>query len=162
VVVSEEGNGPRPLAEGVEIREGRVDDVESLLPLMRGYCDFYEVSPSDAGLRELAETVIADPGEGSLFVADERGELIGFAVMGMKWASTRGSRAGHLEDLFVAPEARGKGVADAMIARCAERCRELGGTALGWITATDNHRAQQVYDRIGGQGSTWMEYELEL
>ncbi|MBM3666716.1 MAG: GNAT family N-acetyltransferase [Actinobacteria bacterium] len=152
----------KPLGEGIEIRDGREADVEALLPLLRGYCDFYEVSPPDSGLRELADTVIADPAEGSLFVAEEGGALIGFAVMGMKWVSTRGSRAGHLEDLFVSPDARGKGVADALIARCAERCRELGGTALGWITATDNHRAQQVYDRVGGMGSTWMEYELEL
>ncbi len=160
--MSADAEGAKPLAAGVEVRAGAPGDVEALLPLMRGYCDFYEVSPPDSGLRELARTVIADPGEGSLFVAEREGELIGFAVMGIKWASTRGARAGHLEDLFVAPEARGAGVAEALIERCAERCRELGAAALGWITATDNQRAQRVYDRVGGVGSTWMEYELEL
>ena len=45
--MADQENGPRPLAEGVEIREARVDDAEALLPLMRGYCDHYEVDPPD-------------------------------------------------------------------------------------------------------------------
>lgn len=153
---------PRPLADGVEIREARAEDAEALLPLMRGYCDFYEVVPPDSGLLELARTVPGDPAHGSLYVAEHDGALVGFAVMGWKWASTRGGRAGHLEDLFVAPEARGMGIADALIKRCAERCRELGIGALGWLTAPDNHRAQRVYDRSGATSSTWLEYDLEF
>ena len=82
--------------------------------------------------------------------------------MDWKWASTAGARVAHLEDLFVDPEARGKGVADALIARCADRCRELGISSLGWMTAPDNHRAHKVYDRSGAQSSSWLEYDLEL
>ena len=160
-----EQKGPRPLAEGVEIRDGRVEDAEGLLPLLRGYCDHYEVDPPDAGLLELARTVAGDSGEGrdqgSIYVAEEDGRLIGFAVMDWKWASTAGARVAHLEDLFVDPDARGKGVADALIARCAERCRELGISSLGWMTAPDNHRAHKVYDRSGAHRSEWLEYELE-
>ena len=37
------------------------DDLDDLLPLMRGYCDFYEVAPSDAALRALSLTLIANP-----------------------------------------------------------------------------------------------------
>lgn len=157
-----EQNGPRRPGEGVDIREARAGDVEALLPLMRGYCDFYEVSPPDAGLQEMARTLAGDPEQGSLFVAEQGGGLIGFAVMDWKWASTAGARVGHLEDLFVAPEARGRGVADALIARCAERCGELGIGVLGWMTATDNHRAQAVYNRVGATPSAWLEYELDL
>jgi GNAT superfamily N-acetyltransferase len=153
---------PRPLADGVEIRSGKPEDAEALLPLMRGYCDFYEVSPSDEDLGELARTVSGDPEQGALFVAEEGGAPIGFAIMDWKWASTAGGRVGHLEDLFVSADARGKGVADALIARCADKCRELGARKLGWTTATDNHRAQKVYDRSGAEGTAWLEYELEL
>ena len=141
--------GPRPLAAGIEIRDGRPQDAEPLLPLLRGYCDFYEVDPPDEGLLEMVRKLAAGPDQGSLFVAERDGEPIGFAVMDWKWASTAGARVGHLEDLYVSPEQRGAGVADALIARCAERCRELGITRLGWMTAHYNHRAQRVYDRSG-------------
>ena len=160
--MANQAEGPRPLADGVEIRDGRPGDAEALLPLMRGYCDFYEVDPPDSGLLELARTVAGDSDQGSLFVAERDGEPIGFAVMDWKWASTAGARVGHLEDLYVSPGARGGGVADALIERCAERCRQLGLARLGWMTAPDNHRAQAVYDRVGGERSEWLEYELDV
>jgi ribosomal protein S18 acetylase RimI-like enzyme len=69
---------------------------------------------------------------------------------------------GYLEDLFVDPEARGKGIADALIEICAERCRELGMPAMQWATAPDNNRAQQVYDRTGADSELLLEYDLEL
>jgi hypothetical protein len=33
---------------------------------------------------------------------------------------------------------------------------------MTWLTAPDNHRAQAVYDRVGGQSDAFLEYELEL
>jgi GNAT superfamily N-acetyltransferase len=97
-----------------------------------------------------------------MLVAHLDAELAGFAACGWKWSSLRGARVTILEDLFVAPEARGQGLADALIKACADRARELGAPVLGWTTALDNHRAQAVYNRVGAQGETWMEYELEL
>jgi|SRR5918994_1594181 GNAT superfamily N-acetyltransferase len=161
-MAAEPSDKPRPLAEGVEIRHAESGEVDELLPLMRAYCDFYEVDPADEGLLEMARALIADPEQGSLFVAAEDGRLVGFAAIGWKWASTRGARIGVMEDLFVGPEARGKGVADALIERCAERCRERGAPVLEWVTAPDNHRAQKVYDRTGAESSSWLEYELDL
>ena len=34
--------------------------------------------------------------------------------------------------------------------------------AMEWLTAPDNHRAQQVYNRIGADSDTYVEYDLEL
>lgn len=129
---------------------------------MRAYCDFYEVSPPDEGLLEMAVALIADPEQGSLFVADEAGELVGFAALGWKWASTRGARIGVMEDLYVSATARGRGVADALIEACAQRCRERGAPVLEWVTAPGNSRAQAVYERTGAEAETWLEFELEL
>ena len=156
-------SGARAMPDGAEVRPARAEEVEGLLPLMRAYCDFYDSSPSDQGLREMAEALIADPEQGALFVARDRGHgAVGFAAMGWKWSSTRGARVGVLEDLFVTPEGRGRGFAEALIEACAQCCRERGAPALEWYTAPDNHRAQAVYDRVGGRPETWIQYELEL
>ena len=56
--------------------------------------------------------------------ATATGRPVGFAAVGWKWASTRGARIAVMEDLFVAPEARGQGAADALIEACADRARE--------------------------------------
>jgi ribosomal protein S18 acetylase RimI-like enzyme len=153
----------RPLDPGVEIREARAEEIEDLLPLMRGYCDFYKSDPPDDGLRGMARTLIGDRSQGFMLIARQRGgEALGFATVDWKWSMLKGARVGYLEDLFVSPDARGRGIADALIEACAHRCRERGMPVLQWLTATDNHRAQAVYDRVGGSSEAFLEYELPL
>ena len=138
-------------------------DLGELLPLLRGYADFYEVSPADEALLELSRALIADPaGEGMQFLArDGEGRAIGFATVYWLWSTTKAARIGLMNDLFVAPEGRGRGAAEALIERCREACRERGAIKLTWQTAKDNARAQAVYDRIGGERSEWLDYSLD-
>ena len=154
--------GPRKLAEGVEVRPARIDEVEELLPLIRAYCRFYETEPNDEGIRKMFETLITEPSQGAVFIARDDGKAVGFASLDWKWSSLKGARIGYLEDLFVDPETRGRGITDALIEICAERCRELGMPAMEWLTAPDNHRAQKVYNRAGAESDTYLEYDLEL
>jgi GNAT superfamily N-acetyltransferase len=154
--------GPRPLADGIEIRPARADEIEEMLPLIRAYCEFYETEPNDEGIRGMFETLITEPSQGTVFIARDGDKAVGFATLDWKWSSLKGARIGYLEDLFVHPEARGRGIADALIEACAGRCRELGMPALEWLTAPDNHRAQKVYDRTGAESDTYVEYDLEL
>jgi GNAT superfamily N-acetyltransferase len=149
----------------VLVEPASAEDVEALVPLMHDYCVFYEVEPQDDRLAEMARALIATPEpEGMLLVARETegGPPVGFAAVGWKWSSLRAARVAVLEDLFVAPEARRSGAGRTLIDACAERARSHGAPAMLWTTATDNHRAQSVYDAIGAKGELWMEYELEL
>ena len=137
-------------------------DLDELLPLVRGYSDFYEVTPTDEAVLALARALIADPQrEGQQFLArDGDGRAIGFATVYWLWSTTSATRIGLMNDLFVAPEGRGSGAAEALIERCREACREHGASKLTWQTAKDNGRAQAVYDRIGGERSEWLDYSL--
>ena len=138
-------------------------DLGELLPLMRAYSDFYAVSPADDALLALSRALIADPvNEGMQFLArDDAGRAIGFATVYWLWSTTSATRIGLMNDLFVAPEGRGSGAAEALIEACRARCAERGAVALEWQTAVDNHRAQALYDRIGGQRSDrWLDYTL--
>ena len=155
-------NAPRELVDGVEVRPAAEGEIEELLPLMRAYCDFYESSPPDEGLIEVARTLINDPSQGAMFIARAGGRAVGYATVDWKWSMLKAARIGYLEDLFVDPDNRGRGIADALIQACADRCRELGMPAMEWLTAPDNKRAQNVYDRTGATPETFVEYDLEL
>jgi GNAT superfamily N-acetyltransferase len=138
-------------------------DLPELLPLMRGYCDFYEVTPSDDELLSLARALIADPErDGVQLLARSGGEPVGFATIYWSWATTIASRIGVMNDLFVAPSARGTGAAEQLILACVEECRDHGATELTWQTAPDNERAQRVYDRVGAKRSQWVDYSLSV
>jgi GNAT superfamily N-acetyltransferase len=138
-------------------------DLGELLPLMRAYCDFYEVSPSDHALLGLARALIADPEhEGLQVLARTGGAAVGFATIYWSWATTIAARIGVMNDLYVAPAARGQGAADALIRACADECRRHGATELTWQTARDNVRAQRVYDRMGAERTEWVDYSLSV
>jgi GNAT superfamily N-acetyltransferase len=142
-------------------------DLVELLALMRAYCDFYDVAPTDEALLEMSRTLVTDPErEGVQLIARApNGEAVGFATIFWSWSTTRAARIGVMNDLFVAPDARGAGagrVGEALIAACAERCRAHGAVSLTWQTALDNERAQALYDRIGAQRSQWLDYDLPV
>src|SRR3954447_5164018 len=139
-------------------------DLPELMPLIRAYLDFYEVKPSDDAMLALSRSLIADPElEGVQFVARDGDRAVGFASLFWTWATTRGGRLGVMNDLYVAPEARGSGAAEALIEACRARCAQRGAVALEWQTAVDNHRAQAVYDRVGAHRSDrWLDYTLPI
>ena len=138
-------------------------DLAELLPLMRAYCDFYEVDPTDEALLAMSRALITDPGrEGlQLLARDDSGAAVGFATIFWSWSTLRAARIGVMNDLFVTAAARGQGVAEALIDACLERARERGAATLGWQTAQDNLRAQAVYERVGAKRSEWVDYSLE-
>jgi GNAT superfamily N-acetyltransferase len=147
----------------IEISRVAEQDLAELLPLMRGYCDFYEVTPSDDELLALSHALIADPErDGVQLLARDGAEALGFATIYWSWATTIASRIGVLNDLYVAPAARGTGAAELLIHACVEECRRHGAAELTWQTAPDNERAQRVYDRVGAKRSQWVDYSLSV
>ena len=140
-------------------------DLPDLLPLMRAYCDFYEVAPSDDALLAMARALISDPERQGLqlIARDEAGAAIGFATIFWTWSTLSASRLGVMNDLFVVEGARGGGIADALIAACVEHCREHSAKELAWQTAHTNLRAQAVYDRLGAnRDDRWLDYSLSV
>lgn len=138
-------------------------DLADLLPLMRAYCDFYEVSPTDEDLLAMSRALIADPErEGVQLIArDSDGAPIGFATVFWSWSTLSAARIGVMNDLFVTPGARGSGIAPELIDTCLERARRHGAGSLTWQTARDNARAQALYERVGARRDEWIDYSLE-
>jgi GNAT superfamily N-acetyltransferase len=152
------------VATPADIAVAREEDLDDLLPLMRAYCDFYDVSPSDDALMAMSRALIADPErEGLQLIARNwDGAAVAFATVFWTWQTLSASRAAVMNDLYVAEHARGTKIADALIAACAAAAREHGAPHLTWQTAKDNLRAQAVYDRVGGRKSEWLDYDLPL
>jgi GNAT superfamily N-acetyltransferase len=139
-------------------------DLGELLELMRGYCDFYEVSPSDDALLALSRMLIADPErEGLQLIArGDGGEAVGFATLYWSWSTSHAARLGTMNDLFVVPRSRGLRVGERLIEACLERCAEHGAEQMEWQTGLDNRPGQALYDRVGGRREPWLSYSLDV
>jgi GNAT superfamily N-acetyltransferase len=139
-------------------------DLDDLLPLMRAYCDFYSVTPSDEDLLGMSRALLGDPEhEGLQFIArGADGAAVGFASLFWTWDTTEGGRIAVMNDLYVNADARGGGVGTSLIEACRAEARGRGARVLAWQTALDNTRAQAVYDRIGAERAQWLDYSLSL
>jgi GNAT superfamily N-acetyltransferase len=149
-------------------RVGR-DDLDDLLPLMRGYCDFYEVAPSDAALRALSLALIASPDtSGMQLIARDAadgggdGTAVGFATLYWTFSTLAASPIGLMNDLYVDPPARGGGTGRALIEACEAECAQRGLPLLEWETAPGNATAQALYDKLGAERSEWIAYALAV
>jgi GNAT superfamily N-acetyltransferase len=148
-----------------EIQIGPVEDAEfeRLLPLIGSYQRFYEVEDVDEERnRAFFRRFLAPSEDGLLIGARAEGRLLGFACLYWHFSSTLAAETVLMNDLYVEPEARGKGVGRKLIEASREVARERGAAHLEWATAPDNHTAQRLYDSTGAKRSEWVEYELEL
>ncbi|MEV0189458.1 GNAT family N-acetyltransferase [Kitasatospora purpeofusca] len=117
--------------------------------LFRGYCDFYGV-PAPEEKAELVWSWLTDPAHelDGLLVRDTEGTPVGLAHYRPFVRPLHGAVAGFLDDLFVAPAARGTGAVDLLLARLRTVAAERGWNTVRWITADDNHRARAKYDQV--------------
>jgi GNAT superfamily N-acetyltransferase len=130
--------------------------------LYAGYAEFYGVAQTPA-MRDTVWAWIHDPAHEleALVAEDASGRAIGLAHLRPFARPLRAAYGGFLDDLFVAPEFRGQGVADALLAACAERGRVRGWNVIRWITAEENARARAVYDRVAVK-TGWVTYDIPL
>lgn len=145
----------------IEIRAVTPADAVQWRELYRGYATFYKREMTDAILDETWSWLHdpAHPLNGLVAVA-ESGDLVGLAHYRPQPKPLLGSNAGFLDDLFVDPTQRSRGVGRKLIAALAEISRERGWSTLRWITATDNATARKLYDDVA-EATHWVTYELK-
>ena len=147
----------------IEIAPVSSAEFEQLLPLIAAYQRFYEVEEIDEERnRAFFRRFLAPSEDGMLIGAREGERFLGYACLYWHFSSTLARETVLMNDLYVEPDARGKGVGRALIEASREVARERGAAHLEWATAPDNHTAQRLYDSTGAERSEWLEYELGL
>jgi len=138
-------------------------EFEELQPLIAAYQRFYEVERIDETRnRTFFRRFLAPSEDGLLLGARHDGKLVGYACLYWHFSSLEAVECVLMNDLFVSEEARGEGVARALIEATAEVARERGVPFVEWSTAPDNHTAQRLYNSTGAERSEWFSYELRV
>lgn len=134
-------------------------NLSEVLPLIADYQRFYGVPEiCDQRNAEFFAQFGPDSSLGCQFVFRENDQIKGFATLYFSFSSTIAAKVGVLNDLYVIPDARGQGVARALIDHCRDYAADYGAVRLQWVTATDNQLAQTLYDGMNTKKSTWHFY----
>ena len=83
------------------------------------------------------------------FIAEWEGHAAGFALFFTSYSTWRGHHGIRLEDLYVTPSLRGRGIGKALLARLAKLAVEEGCPRLEWDVLEWNEPAIAVYEKIG-------------
>jgi GNAT superfamily N-acetyltransferase len=134
-----------------------------LAPLLAAYAA--ELRPTLAGRTiaapETQAALLAEHPAAEVLVAEEAGALLGFAVLFDLPEIVFARRCGQLDDLFVAPAARGKGIARALIAEAVSLGRARGWSHLRWFVPEADAAAIALYERIA-ERADWRSYLIRL
>ncbi|HEU0307540.1 MAG TPA: GNAT family N-acetyltransferase [Lysobacter sp.] len=141
---------PRP---GVTLRLATRDDVPLILDFIRELAD-YEREPGAVQADEalLTANLFGTQPGAEVVIAEADGQPAGFALFFHNFSTWLGRRGLYLEDLFVRPQFRGRGVGEVLMAYLAKLALERGCGRFEWAVLDWNTPAIDFYRRLGAAG----------
>jgi len=135
----------------VKIRPLEARDEPEWRALWTGYLEFYATSVPEEVYRTYFQRLLGDdPQDYHGLVAEaEDGTLIGLTHYLFHRHGWKIENVVYLQDLFVAPEARGTGAGRALIQAVYDAADDAGCPSVYWLTQDFNATARRLYDRIG-------------
>lgn len=131
------------------IRKATIEDISQLAVLFDAYRVFYEKASDIARATSFLSERIRNS-ESVIFVAeDEEKTICGFVQLYPLFSSTRMQRFWLLNDLFVAPAYRSRGISVALIDAAKELCRTSGSCGMMLETAKSNSIGNNLYPKTG-------------
>ena len=146
----------------VAIREARPEDARTIIELIQALAE-YEREPD--AVRISAEDVLAygfgDEKVFSCLLAEWDGQTAGFALYFPTFSTWEGKPGLYLEDLFVYPQYRGRGIGRALMVRIARTAVEKGYTRFQWQVLDWNTPSIEFYESMGAvHMKEWYTYRL--
>jgi GNAT superfamily N-acetyltransferase len=134
----------------MDIRRAHAQDVPQLLSLIRRYWDFEGIAGFAAlRIEVLLEELLASPERGLIWVAESERALAGYLIAMLVSSLEHGGVMAEIDELFVLPEARARGIGSALLAAAEAELAQRGCVRLQLQLATANARGRAFYERKG-------------
>jgi GNAT superfamily N-acetyltransferase len=144
------------------IRPAERADVPVIAELIRGLASFEKLEPEVTMTEDrLAANLFGPHHYAETLIAEQDGAAVGFALFFHNFSTFLAQPGIYLEDLFVIPEERGRGVGRALLKELARLAVERGCGRLEWSVLDWNREAIAFYERLGARpNSGWTTYRL--
>ena len=137
---------------GVTLRLATREDVPLILDFIRGLAEYEREPDAVLATEAMLETELFGERPGAeVVIAEADGQPAGFALFFHNFSTWLGQRGLYLEDLFVRPEARGRGVGRALLVHLARLAVERGCGRFEWSVLDWNEPAIRFYRALGAE-----------
>lgn len=140
------------MAAGLRLRDATRDDLPLVLRFIRALAEYeklsHEVRADEATLDRF---LFGDPRRAEALIAEDAGEAIGFAVWYYSFSTFLARPSLYVEDVFVNPEARGRGIGRAIFAHLAARALAQGCGRMEWSVLDWNAPSIAFYRSLGAK-----------
>ena len=131
------------------IRPAGPADTGLILGFIRSLADYERLLPEAVATEgDLMRDLFGDQPRVFSDIAEADGQPVGFSLRFYNYSTFRGRHGIYLEDLFVEPEARGRGAGKALLRRLAKRCVAEGLGRLEWAVLDWNAPSIAFYDSL--------------
>ena len=137
-------------------------DAPKILQLIQDLA-LYEKAPNEAvaTLEQIEQTLFSDLPSAFAHVAEVDGEVVGISIWFLNYSTWLGKPGIYLEDLYVDPEHRGKGLGLALLKELATICVERGYERLQWWVLDWNQPSIEFYTSLGAEAmDEWTVYRV--
>ena len=132
------------------IREATEADVPLILQFIRGLAEYEKLAHKVVATEDLVRRTLFGPRRyAEVIIAEDEGRPIGFALFFHNYSTFLARPGIYLEDLFVIPEARGRGYGKALLARLAQIARERDCGRVEWACLDWNEPSIKFYEGLG-------------
>lgn len=131
------------------LRAAVPDELPVLLAMLR---DFYvedRIPLDEPRVRRGLEQLMADASLGAILVAESEGVRVGYLVLGWCFSIEQGGRHVLIDEIYLAPAARGRGLGSTLLSAACDWARERGAEVVRLEVNRHNPRARALYERHG-------------
>ncbi|MCH2094223.1 MAG: GNAT family N-acetyltransferase [Rhodobacteraceae bacterium] len=125
----------------------RPEHMEKLLLMMSALQRENELDLDDIQRRQALTPVLAGSPHGVVYLIGPERAPVGYVSIGFGWSMQCGGLSGIVDEIFVRPAVRGRGIATEALTRLAKALKEAGLTALHLEVGADNDRARHLFER---------------
>ena len=131
------------------VREATLDDVGALLDMMEPFNAFERIPWRRAAAEQPLRTLLSEPSLGVVGIVEEGSRSLGYFVVTWNYDLEWNGRDAFLTELFLVPEARGRGLGRKLLAEAEIVAKRHGAHALHLMVRPENERAYGLYLRAG-------------
>jgi GNAT superfamily N-acetyltransferase len=145
------------------LRFAEESDAGLILEFIRGLAHYEKLSHAvEADEAALRRTLFGDRPAAEVIIAELHGEPAGFALFFHNYSTFLARPGLYLEDLYVKPELRGRGVGRRLLSRLAAIALERGCGRFEWCVLDWNEPAIRFYERLGARGlDDWTIFRID-